>query len=381
MALVAKATPQLAKKNFRLHVDLLRQGRRRPLSPLDPTYRSWRRIVPLLKTRLAFRAEIERGVEFDFASDAEFVDKEIQRLFYDTCPPALQKVRDSEIQFFFEALDPFILDSQVQELFHEADTDRDGYVDAHDVRAAVVWALDHAQVMDRSMFTERMQDIPRSEFYSKPTTAAHIAPEGRDARLIEKRSGLQPDDRTKIRDKLNSSSAGSDPRMGLTASGASRPGSSFLARISRGPPGKSVGGVATHKALALALSSNKVPLIRCLLRPDDALRTTRGELTEEEAAAAAAKEEEAKQLAAALRMQEEADRIRMKIPSRDRNGRTTKRPTSTAGEAVRGAREVLGEDPRQVDTRVLLRSGASKTALRAFLAAKESKRADRKSVV
>ena len=71
----------------------------------------------------------------------------------------------------------------------------------------------------------------------------------------------------------------------------------------------------------MSLASGRVPLIRCLVRPRDALKTARLGGTEAELAAEAAARNEAAQAAERAKQEAQEELLRVRRPDRDIEGR------------------------------------------------------------
>lgn len=90
--------------------------------------------------------------------------------------------------------------------------------------------------------------------------------------------------------------------------------------------GKQVGGIAVHKALALALASKKVPLMQCLTQPIQSVEEARerkrlGGYTQAELDAKRSSQEAAEAAQLAALEKEREHMLRLRLPSRDINGR------------------------------------------------------------
>jgi hypothetical protein len=113
--------------------------------------------------------------------------------------------------------------------------------------------------------------------------------------------------------------------------------------------GKHVGGIAVHKALALALASKKVPLMQCLTQPIQSVEEARerkrlGGYTQAELDAKRSSQEAAKAAQLAALEKEREHMLRLRLPSRDINGRRLLPRADNENEA----KDVFTSHPLQV---------------------------------
>ena len=116
-----------------------------------------------------------------------------------------------------------------------------------------------------------------------------------------------------------------------------------------GHRGQVSGGISVHKAMALVLANKKVPLMQALIKPVESVAEARernrlGGFTQAELNLKRNSAQAAEAARLAVLERERESMLRLRLPSRDRNGRRI----LPAAHAEKEARHVWNNDPLQV---------------------------------